>query len=200
MRLLPIFLTSSCRSVSLGPSSSPSLLPINSGGITAISSACSPPCGRVFRFPRLESESEARRTLIELALQDNRPFPVGASAVAPASHSSMGGGGGDTTADMGQAFASANTAGVASSGAVEGLPSHSASAAGGPRSQGPGPGGGGGVAGTAARFGPGTDAYDASGGLRRGVGPEKGARLWAGVGIGAMLQVRGKTFFRRGRE
>lgn len=88
-------------------------------------------------FTRLESESEARRTLIELALQDN---------ANPATSLESGGApGGEAEAESLQRSA----AGV----------------------------GGGGPLGIAPS------------GLRRGVTPEKGASLWAGVGIGAMLQV-----------
>lgn len=91
---------------------------------------------------RLESESEARRTLIELSLQ----------AASPA-------------ADQTDERFGAN------SGAATRIS--------------------GGVGSAAERHGPVGLPLTASG-LTRGVSPEKGASLWAGVGIGAMLQVRGR--------
>ncbi|CAM9853533.1 unnamed protein product, partial [Sphacelaria rigidula] len=93
------------------------------------------------RFARLESESEARRTLIELALQDN------ASPATPR------GGGQPGAAGAGTQSQNAGGAGGAGAGLGSFVP-----------------------------------LGIAPSGLRRGVTPEKGASLWAGVGIGAMLQ------------
>ena len=110
---------------------------------------------------RLETESEARRTLIELTLQNN------------SSSNSTGGGGGDpSNANAGSAAsASCSTCGSSSSEGASGSAPERRDVPGGA------------VAAAAAAAGA------SMGSVRRGVTPEKGASLWAGVGIGAMLQV-----------
>lgn len=117
------------------------------------------------RFARLETESEARRTLIELSLlQDASPGAVRGSRFRRA------GSGGNR--DEGSA-ADENSSGAAGGGRVEA-------------------GGGGNNNGDAGGDSRGSSALRGGNStcIRRGVTPEKGASLWAGVGIGAMLQVR----------
>ena len=149
------------------------------------------------RFARLETESEARRTLIELALlQDTRSVTV-AAATSDRSRRKTGtgsGGGGDG----GSSGASAGVA-TAASGTADGAASSSHASSSGAVDEGSNGGGGGSGGGSGTDCGCNSDG-DAGGGssasrggnpsgICRGVTPEKGASLWAGVGIGAMLQV-----------
>lgn len=119
------------------------------------------------RFARLETESEARRTLIELSLlQDASPWAVDCSRGRRAASGGCRDGGGRA--------ADEDCGGAGDSRRAEADGSGSSDGDAGGDSRGP----------RAPRGGSSTC-------VRRGVTPEKGASLWAGVGIGAMLQVRG---------
>lgn len=122
----------------------------------------------------LETESEARRTLIELALQDASPHPAAADA-------SVGESAGEASA------ASPSASGLDREASEGGEGTQGSSNRQGQRAkQLRGETGGSGVG----RVGAESSTTGIPSGLRRGVSPEKGASLWAGVGIGAMLQVR----------
>lgn len=118
------------------------------------------------RFARLETESEARRTLIELSLLQHAS--PGAGLYSRARRVGSGG-----NRDDGGSSVDENSGGAGGGGNAEadGDGNNNGDAGGDSRGS------------SALRGGSSTC-------IRRGVTPEKGASLWAGVGIGAMLQVR----------
>lgn len=140
----------------------------------------------------LETESEARRTLIELALQDvNSLHPPRPHPRQRIPKSSGGGERGGVSAPSSSPSSSRPSGGEPHNDALNsgrngnnGIPAIGAGGEARFASE-PARGGGGrgnGGSGIFARLG-------SLSGVRRGVTPEKGASLWAGVGIGAMLQV-----------